>query len=382
MIDDPQLAKIAESLAEIVKDRGYYNDECFKEIMKAVKGYYTEPCFLNLVERITLDLEKERSLSEYGILSLLEEGANRLQSIQDNVGILWDQALKTLEYEVDLLRWSLLRVNPDNNFAIFAIASNGLCVASEISWLLRGGFADGASARQRTLFELVSVAGFMVYVAREIDKDIGIRWLDSQHVKKFDYTNRRIKKLEEKKAKAGLSPEEESFYTLYLPVYTAIKAKYDEVINKHGTDFNKRYGWARRAIDKINDKRVAEGLGKISCNHSGIREVTLPFLESLHVIGNFAVHGGEEPIRSLYPIGGHDSKASITLGPTIYGIDYVLGNTAQLVRILAAFVTFAFNDEDSAIASAMIKAMDIRLPNDIKDCLKNKELLDKVIKST
>lgn len=381
MIDDPHLIKIAETFAKIVKDRNYYNEECFKELTKAVKGYYNEPCFLSLVNRLTSDFAIEISSSEPGILSLLEDGADRLQSIQDNVGIIWGQALKTLDYKVDLLRWSLLRVDPRSNFAIFAIASNGLCVASEISWLLRGGFADGASARQRTLFELVSVTGFMIYVAREIDKDIGTRWLDSLYVIRYKYAHRQIRNLEEKKAKSALSPEEESFYTSNLPAYRDIKAKYDEVINKHGTGFEKQYGWAKAAVEKINDKRVTDGLKKIPCNHSGIREITLPFLESLHIIGNFAVHGGEEPIRSLYPIGGHDNKTSFTLGPTIYGIDYVIGNTARLVHILAAFVTFAFNTEDSAIASAMIKALDIKLKKDINECVKNKDLLLKSIES-
>lgn len=378
MINDPQIAKIAESLAKIFKDNGYYNNKCFEELMKAPKGYYAEPCFDALVKKITLDIEKERSQSEPGILSLLEGGANNLQNIQDMVSILWDQALKTLEYEVDLLRWSLLRVDPETNFAVFAIASNGLCVASEISWLLRGGFADGASARQRTLFELVSVTGFIVYVAREIDKDIGKRWLDSQHVIRFKQSKRRIENLEGKKGKTELTPEEVSFYSSHLHVHAANKAKYDEVIEKHGVGFEKRYGWAIPAIKKINEMRDAEGLKKFDLNISGIRAATLPFLESLHIIGNLAVHGGEEPIRSLYPIGGDEHSNSFTLGPTIYGIDYVIGNTSRLVGILAAFITFAFYNEDSAIASAMIKALDIQLPTDIKRGIKNKELRDKI----
>jgi len=377
MIDDPQLAKMAESLAKIVEDRGYHNDECFKEITKAAKGYYNEPCFLDLVKKITFDFETERSLSEPGILSLLEEGANYHQQIQDVVGIVWDRALKTLDYEVGLLRWSLLRVDPDSNFAIFAIASNGLCVASEISWLLRGGYADGAIARQRTLLELVSVIGFMVYVANEIDKDIGTRWLDSLHIVRFKYADRRIRELEKKKAKAGLTSEEESFYSSHLPAYIDIKAKYDEVIKKHGADFAKKYGWARPAINKINVKRVAEGLNKLDYNHKSIMVVTLPFLESLHIIGNFAVHGGEEPIRSLYPIGGDDCRSTVTFGPTIYGIDYVISETSQLMHILAAFVTFAFNNEDAAIASAMMKALDVQLPTDIKYGIKYKECIRK-----
>jgi hypothetical protein len=345
--------------------------------MKTVNGYHTEPCFKDLVKKIALDIEKERSLSEPGILSLLEEGASKHQSIQDVVGILWEPALKTLEYEVDLLRWSLLRVDPNSNFAFFAIASNGLCVASEICWLLRGGYDDGALARQRTLFELVSVIGFMVYVAREIDKDIGTRWLDSQYIVQFKISDRRIKDLDKKKAKTGLTPEEERFYSSHMPAYLAIKAKYDDVIKKHSTDLAKSYGWARPAIKKINEKRKSEVLKELNYVHKSIKEVTLPFLESLHIIGNFAIHGGEEPIRSLYPTGGDDSKNSLTLGPTIYGIDHVITDTSRLVRILAVFVTFAFNNKDYAIASAMIYALDIQLPNDIKNGIKIRNAFDR-----
>ncbi len=166
--------------------------------MSAVTGYYNEPYFKTLVERITQDFEKEISLSEFGVLSLLKDQACEIQCSQDDIGIIWDQALKTLDHQVDLLRWALLRVDRKSNVAIFAIAVNGLCTASEICWLLRGGYADGAIARQRTLFELVSVTGFMVYVAREIDKDIGTRWLDSEHIERFNIYDKRIKDLEKK----------------------------------------------------------------------------------------------------------------------------------------------------------------------------------------
>jgi len=100
----------------------------------------------------------------------------------------------------------------------------------------------------------------------------------------------------------------------------------------------------------------------------------LPFLEHLYVLGNFAVHGGEEPIRAIYPIGGDYSKKSLTLGPTIFGIEHVLKDTVKLVHILAALITFAFNNENCAIASAVIKALDLQLQTDIEKCIKNREL--------
>jgi hypothetical protein len=374
MIDDPQIAEIVESIAKIFKKNDYYNEECFKDLMKAVNGYYNEPCFKELVKKIALDFEKEESLSEPGILQLLEDGGNKLQSIQDVVIVIWDQAFRTLEYEVELLRWSLLRVDPKSNFAIFAIASNGLCVASEISWLLRGGYADGAMARQRTLLELISVTGFMVYVGRDIDKDIGTRWLDSEHVTRFKIYDKKIKALEDRKAKTGLTPEEEGFYNSHLSVYHDAKKKYDDLIEKYGPEFKGKYGWAKKALNEINIERVAKGKKKVNVGHDGIRAVTLPFLEHLYVLGNFAVHGGEEPIRAIYPIGGDYSKKSLTLGPTIFGIEHVLKDTVKLVHILAALITFAFNNENCAIASAVIKALDLQLQTDIEKCIKNREL--------
>jgi hypothetical protein len=171
IIADPRLAMIFES-------KKCYNNEGFRELMSATSGYYDKPYFKKLVEKITQDLEKERSSSEFGLLSLLQNLACEIQQSQDNICIIWDPALKILECQVNLLRWSLLRVDPKSNVAIFAIATNGLCVASEICWLLRGGYADGAMARQRTFLELISVTGFMVSVSRDIDNDIGTRWLD------------------------------------------------------------------------------------------------------------------------------------------------------------------------------------------------------------
>ena len=366
MIADPRLAEIFES-------KKYYNNAGFKKLMGAVTGYYNEPYFKELVERITHDFEKEISLSEFGILSLLQDQAYEIQHSQDDVGIIWDQALKTLDHQVALLRWALLRVDRKSNMAIFAIAVNGLCVASEICWLLRGGYADGAIARQRTLFELISVTGFMVYVAREIDKDIGMQWLDSEHIERFNIYNRRIKDLEKKKVKTGFTPEEESFYSSHLPAYEEAKKKYEEVIKKYGPEFDNKYGWARQALKEINRKRVANGLDRVNLGQDGIRKVTLPFFEHLHILGNFSVHGGGEPIRAIYPMGG-DGNKTLPLGPTFYGIEHVIFDTTRLVGTLAAFVTFAFNNEDTAIASAVIRALGSRSPDEIREGIRKREL--------
>jgi hypothetical protein len=367
IIADPRFAEMFES-------KKYYNNSGFKGLMCAVTGYYNEPYFKELVEKITQDFEKEKSHSEFGLLSLLQEWACNIQHSQDDIDIIWDQALKTLEYQVDLLRWALQRVDRKSNKALFVISANGLCVASEICWLLRGGYADGAIARQRTLFELVSVTGFMVYVAREIDKDIGMRWLDSEHIVRFKTYNKRIKDLEKKRAKIGLTSEEESFYRSHLPAYEEAKKKYNEVIEKYGSEFDNKYGWARQALKEINSKRVADGFDKVDLGHKGIREVTLPFLEHLHVLGNFSVHGGGEPFRAIYPMGGDGSNRTLPLGPTFYGIEHVIPDTTRLIGMLAAFVTFGFNDEDSAVASAVIRALGSRSPDEIKECIRKREL--------
>jgi hypothetical protein len=68
MIADPRLAEMFES-------KKYCNNAGFKKLMGAVTGYYNEPYFKELVERITHDFEKEISLSEFGILSLLQDQA-------------------------------------------------------------------------------------------------------------------------------------------------------------------------------------------------------------------------------------------------------------------------------------------------------------------
>ncbi|MBN1236554.1 MAG: hypothetical protein JW999_11000 [Methanotrichaceae archaeon] len=371
LIADPRIAKIAK----VFESKKYYNNKCFEELMAAVKGYYNEPCFKELVAKITKDFEREKTLSEFGMLSLLRDGDNNIQQAQDNVFAVWEQALKTLEYQVDLLRWSLLRVDQRANFAVFAIASNGLCVASEICWLLRGGYADGAIARQRTLTELVVIAGFMVFVGREIDKDIGKRWLASGYVAWFKLYDKIFKTLETKKAKAGLNPEEESYYNSRLNKYLYFKKKVEELSenSKYGPEFKKKYGWAQEALKKINEKRVAEGNDKVELGSAGIRKFTFHFLEPLHIRGNFAVHGGEEPTRALYPIGSDDGNA-FTLGPTPYGIEYVIDDTSKLVRILASQVSFAFKNEDTVIASAVIKALDRQRPAEIVECKRKREL--------
>lgn len=318
-------------------------------------------------------MEREKSLSESGLISLLQSRADTIQNSQDDISIIWGQALITLENQVNLLRWSLLGVDRYSNPAIFAIATNGLCVASEICWLLHGGYADGAMARQRTLLELTTVTGFMVYIAREIDKDIGMRWLDYGIIIQFKIYDKRIKALESKRTEIGLTPEEESFYSSHLPVYNDAKKNYDALIEKYGSDFKDKYGWANEALRKINNKRAVDGQKKLNFGLNGIREVTLPFLEHIYVLGNFAVHGGGEPMRAMYPMGG-DGNKGLPLGPTLYGIEHVMHDTSRLVGMLAAFVTFAFNNEDSAIVSAIIKALDRQSPSEIKEGVRKRKL--------
>lgn len=110
-------------------------------------------------------------------------------------------------------------------------------ISSEILWLLKGGFADGALARWRALHEVVVTALFLLNHGNELS----IRYLEHEAIESY-------KAMEQfNKYKSRLSFQEFSEEEL-----KECKIVRDEVLNKYGKGFKEGYGWA---AEVLNNKR-------------------------------------------------------------------------------------------------------------------------------
>lgn len=138
----------------------------------------------------------------------------------------------------------------DNFFfeANIALHARALLVSREIFWLLRGGFADGALGRWRTLHEISVV----VILLSENDPDISRRYLLHRRVQNYKSMLTYVEYQEE----ANLTPLQDG------DLSKARKA-YDEILNEHGKEMRHDWGWAAPALNckKPTFRQIEEHVG-------------------------------------------------------------------------------------------------------------------------
>lgn len=110
-------------------------------------------------------------------------------------------------------------------------------ISSEILWLLKGGFADGAHARWRALHEVAVTALFLL----NHGNGLSIRYREHEVIESYKAMK------QYNKYRSRLNIKEFSEKEL-----VECKAACDEVINKYGQSFEGNYGWAAEAL---NNKR-------------------------------------------------------------------------------------------------------------------------------
>ena len=108
-------------------------------------------------------------------------------------------------------------------------------VTDEIVCLMAAGFADGAMARWRTLYEIAVVALFL----REQGENAAQRYIDHQVVESFRAATDYRLCCE----RLGYDPMSES-------EFEAVQRAFEEAVRKHGSEFKSQYGWAAAALGK------------------------------------------------------------------------------------------------------------------------------------
>jgi hypothetical protein len=130
------------------------------------------------------------------------------------------------------------QVPKSREFLLFALAhlhARGCQVSNEILTLLKGGFADGANARWRTLHELNIVAMFLAKHGEEAAR----RFVT--HAKVESYRQSVVyQKHHETLGFEAPDPGE----------LKRIEQDYGDAVAEFGRDFGKEYGWAAPALGK------------------------------------------------------------------------------------------------------------------------------------
>lgn len=189
-------------------------------------------------------------------------------------------------------------------------------MACEILELIKGGFADGAMARWRSLYEISVLANFLEKGTEELCQ----RYLDYYFIENY-YETLEYQKNCERLGYKLLSDEE----------IEDSKKLVEAQKEKYGNDFSKLYGW------------VGDSLPKKKWNFAGIEQtIEFKFMRSFYKMANNSVHSGAKGF--IYTLGQYESNEVMLAGPSNYGFADPGQNTAfslfQTTLTLSGFETY------------------------------------------
>ena len=215
-------------------------------------------------------------------------------------------------------------VNNDNKElfeVLLRLHARGIQISKEILVLLRNGYADGAFARWRTLYELSIVSLFISKHGNKIAK----QYIDYATVETYG----ELKVYQEKniKLKFGEIPEEE-------------KNRQEKIINElkttYGNEYLRRYGWTYNILEK--NKRTFEGIEE---------NVESDHLRPFYKWACNTIHAG--PKAAYYSIGVCGPSNLMLAGPTNFGFADPGQNTALAIFHLTSSLVLNFMDYDNIV---------------------------------
>ncbi|NWE48046.1 DUF5677 domain-containing protein [Pseudomonas gingeri] len=196
-------------------------------------------------------------------------------------------------------------------------------VASEISHLLKGGFADGAMARWRTLHETTVILKFIA----EGDEDLAERFSDYQKIQRLSsahkYNANNILNFEE------ITEEDIDKFT----------SEQNEILEKYEPYFKNKFGWAIKALNKPAKSNTKADFIDIE------KYTDLNFLRNHYSFANQYVHAGIDSIG--YKLGTSMSRLDLLLtGPSNEGLFEPIQCTSLSLFHSASALIHAFPDDD------------------------------------
>jgi len=246
--------------------------------------------------------------------SLIEDRKSRKRFFSD-LKDTWKTAFDLLEYTIEIhfqygakLNKSIIdKQNEDiRSFVHFHLHARACQIACEILTLLEGGYADGAMARWRSLYEISVISTFL----HNKPVDIFERYWNYSIVE--DHFE--LLELQKNYLKLGVDSVTDEEISASNKEINILKDKY-------GDDYIKPYGW----IGKYLEKRY--------WNFSGIEQtVEFKFMRSHYKWANNCIHSGPKSIRSKL---GAPIDNVMLAGPSNYGFADPAQNTAYSLLQIA-----------------------------------------------
>jgi hypothetical protein len=208
-------------------------------------------------------------------------------------------------------------------------------ISYEILSLLKAGFADGAQARWRTLYEIAVISYFITHQGQEIAK----HYLQYEIVE----TYKEMLEYQQHCSQLGYEP-------LTNHEVRSIKSIYDEVIRTYGRSFGKPYGWIPEGILK---KRTFVGIEKFE---------RFDKLRPYYIMACHNVHSGPKGLKfRLGVFKGGRHKTVLLAGASNYG----LADPGQGAAISLSQITSCLPSTRPTIRTITTMMVTLRLVDEI-----------------
>jgi len=335
-LDDEQIKLLGNSYGETVEidlgDSDKELDEIYQEFIEKLKGLIPEITD-EMASPILSGLKKSAP-------SMLKEHRKEMKSFEQRLNNDWKKPFDMFEmflilaFEAgDEFNNEFRKEAAENKNYVFEVLTRlharACQIASEIFVLLKGGFADGAHARWRSLHEIAVVGSFIKTHGNEIAE----RYLLHNNIESLKVAN-----LNQKYYKAlGEKPIPQN-------EYESINALCEKLIVRFGKSYKYEYGWASSTLNKNKP------------TFSDIEENSgLDHLRPYYKLASHNVHANSKGI--LFKLGLLPNTKNILLaGPTNTGFtDPAQGTVISLGLITITLITTKPTIDNLVFSNILLK---------------------------
>lgn len=213
---------------------------------------------------------------------------------------------------------------------VVRLHAKGCLISKEILALLKNGFADGAYARWRALHELSVTSMFLA----KHGVDAVRSYTDFEFVEAYKGASQ-LNRYESRINATGFTED----------AINNFKSQYDAVIAKHGSEFAKQYGWARKFLPK--ERPTFFALEK---------DVGLDHWRPYYKWASQNIHADVMAIR--YSLGLCEATEDILqVGPSDSGMTDPAHSTAISLSQLTCTTLFLSPNLDDVVAAKMLSTL-------------------------
>lgn len=187
-----------------------------------------------------------------GMPDKLKERRADKAEFEEHIRRIWGEPLDLLEIFLELcLETAMLfhenvesHITPENRYlyqTLLRLHARGCQIGAEVLTLLNNGFADGAHARWRTLYEITIVAYFII----KNGNDVAERYIRHDTVESY----RALNVYETCHERLGYGP-------CTKEQIDEVTTAFNELCERFGPNFKNDYGWASEALHKDKPRFV------------------------------------------------------------------------------------------------------------------------------